>query len=77
MVLMELAVVATVAWFFGYLLAMAAVPAVLASVGFMQFEPLGFNVNPAIGFEQRCSQHWQHWSSTSLRSFQSQRFHGT
>ena len=50
MVLLELAVIATVAWFFGYLLAMAAVPAVLASVGFMQFEPLGFNVNPAIGF---------------------------
>ena len=50
MVLMELAVVATVAWFFGYLLAMAAVPVVLMSVGFMQFESLGFNVNPAIGF---------------------------
>ena len=49
MVLLELAVIATVAWFFGYLLAMAAVPAVLASVGFMQFEPLGFDVNPVIG----------------------------
>jgi ABC-type antimicrobial peptide transport system permease subunit len=49
MVLLELAVIATVAWFFGYLLAMAAVPAVLASVGFMQFEPLGFTVNPVIG----------------------------
>ena len=50
MVLLELAVIATVAWFIGYLLAMAAVPAVLASVGFMQFEPLGFSVNPVIGF---------------------------
>jgi len=50
MVLLELAVIATVGWFFGYLLAMAAVPLVLASVGFMQFEPLGFNVNPVIGF---------------------------
>jgi ABC-type antimicrobial peptide transport system permease subunit len=48
MVLLELAVIATVAWFLGYLLAMAAVPAVLASVGFMQFEPLGFTVNPRL-----------------------------
>ena len=48
MVLLELAVVATVAWFLGYLMAMAAVPAVLASVGFMQFEPLGFTVNPRL-----------------------------
>ena len=48
MVLLELAVVSTVAWFLGYLMAMAAVPAVLASVGFMQFEPLGFTVNPAL-----------------------------
>ena len=48
MVLLELAVVATVAWFLGYILAMAAVPGVLASVGFMQFEPLGFTVNPRL-----------------------------
>ena len=48
MVLLELAVIATVAWFLGYLSAMAAVPAVLASVGFMQFEPLGFTVNPRL-----------------------------
>ncbi len=48
MVLLELAVIATIAWFIGYLLAMAAVPAVLASVGFMQFEPLGFTVNPRL-----------------------------
>ena len=48
MVLLELAVIATVAWFLGYLLAMAAVPVVLASVGFMQFEPLGFTVNPRL-----------------------------
>ena len=48
MVLLELAVIATVAWFLGYLSAMATVPAVLASVGFMQFEPLGFTVNPRL-----------------------------
>jgi ABC-type antimicrobial peptide transport system permease subunit len=48
MVLLELAVIATAAWFLGYLLAMAAVPVVLASVGFMQFEPLGFTVNPRL-----------------------------
>ena len=48
MVLLELTVIATVAWFLGYLLAMAAVPVVLASVGFMQFEPLGFTVNPRL-----------------------------
>ena len=50
MVLLELAVVSFVAWFAGYLLAMAAVPVVLASVGFMKFEALGFNVNPALSF---------------------------
>ncbi|MEE3083039.1 MAG: FtsX-like permease family protein [Candidatus Thermoplasmatota archaeon] len=48
MVLLELAVISSVAWFLGYLLAMAAVPIVLASVGFMQFEPLGFTVNPRL-----------------------------
>ena len=48
MVLLELSVIASVAWFLGYLSAMAAVPAVLASVGFMQFEPLGFAVNPRL-----------------------------
>lgn len=48
MVLLELAVIATVAWLFGYLLALVAVPAVLASVGFMQFEPLGFTVDPRL-----------------------------
>jgi ABC-type antimicrobial peptide transport system permease subunit len=48
MVLLELAVIASIAWFLGYLLAMAAVPVVLASVGFMQFEPLGFTVNPRL-----------------------------
>tara|TARA_Y100000746_G_scaffold191270_1_gene171332 strand:- start:820 stop:4011 length:3192 start_codon:yes stop_codon:yes gene_type:complete len=48
MVLLELSVISTFAWFLGYLLAMAAVPVVLASVGFMQFEPLGFTVNPRL-----------------------------
>jgi hypothetical protein len=50
MVLLELAVVSFVAWLAGYLLAMAAVPVVLASVGFMKFEALGFNVDPALSF---------------------------
>jgi len=50
MVLLELAVIASIAWFIGYLLAMAAVPIVLASVGFLQFKPLGYSVNPAISF---------------------------
>lgn len=50
MVLLELAVVSFVAWVAGYLLAMAAVPVVLASVGFMKFEALGFNVDPALSF---------------------------
>ena len=50
MVLLELAVISSIAWFIGYLLAMAAVPAVLASVGFLQFKPLGYSVNPAISF---------------------------
>ena len=48
MVLLELAVIATAAWILGYLLALLAVPAVLASVGFMQFEPLGFTVDPRL-----------------------------
>ena len=50
MVLLELAVVSFVACIAGYLLAMAAVPVVLASVGFMKFEALGFNVDPALSF---------------------------
>ena len=48
MVVLELAVISSAAWFFGYLLAMAAVPVVLASVGFMQFEPLDYPVNPML-----------------------------
>jgi len=50
MVLLELAVIASVAWFLGYLLALPATVTVLASVGFMQFEPLGFTVNPRLSF---------------------------
>ena len=50
MVLLELAVIASIAWFIGYLLAMAAVPIVLSSVGFLQFKALGYTVNPAISF---------------------------
>ena len=50
MVMLELAVMSTVAWLAGYLLAMAAVPVVLSSVGFMEFSPLGFSVDPRLGF---------------------------
>ncbi len=49
MVLVELAVMSLVAWAAGYVLAMAAVPAVLSAVGFMQFEPSGVSVNPVLG----------------------------
>ena len=52
MVLLELSVISTIAWFLGYLLAMAAVPVVLASAGSMQFEPLSFTVNPKA--QHRC-----------------------
>ena len=50
MVLVELGVMALVAWFAGYVLALAAVPGVLSAVGFMAFEPSGVNVNPVLGF---------------------------
>lgn len=48
MVLLELGVIATVAWLIGYLLAMAAVPVVLASIGFMEFSALGYSVDPRL-----------------------------
>ncbi|MGB0617729.1 MAG: FtsX-like permease family protein [Candidatus Poseidoniaceae archaeon] len=50
MVLVELGVMALVAWFAGYVLALAAVPGVLSAVGFMAFEPSGVSVNPVLGF---------------------------
>lgn len=49
MVLLELSVMAALAWFAGYILAMAAVPIVLSSVGFMEFSSGAVNVNPALG----------------------------
>jgi ABC-type antimicrobial peptide transport system permease subunit len=49
MVLLELSVMASVAWLVGYLLALAAVPLVLSSVGFMAFKPGDISVNPALG----------------------------
>ena len=54
MVLLELAVMASIAWFAGYLLAMAAVPAVLSSVGFMAFRSLEYSVDPTLGAVSTC-----------------------
>ena len=50
MVLLELAVFASVAWLAGYLLAMFAVPVVLSAVGFMQFKPCDYNIDPTLSF---------------------------
>ena len=49
MVLLELAVMASVAWLAGYLLALAAVPIVLSSVGFMAFKTGEISVDPTLG----------------------------
>jgi len=50
MVLLELAVMSTFAWVAGYVLAIAVVPLVLSSVGFMAFESLeNVEVNPVLG----------------------------
>ncbi|MAK05139.1 MAG: hypothetical protein CMA03_04555 [Euryarchaeota archaeon] len=50
MVLLELAVMSTFAWVAGYILAIAVVPLVLSSVGFMAFESLeNVEVNPVLG----------------------------
>ncbi|MDP6899676.1 MAG: FtsX-like permease family protein [Candidatus Thalassarchaeaceae archaeon] len=48
MIMLELAVMGSLAWFVGYILAMASVPLVLASVGFMEFSSLGFTVDPRL-----------------------------
>lgn len=48
MVLLELFVMSSVAWFAGYLLAMFAVPIVLSAVGFMEFRTGDFDVNPTL-----------------------------
>jgi uncharacterized protein YjbI with pentapeptide repeats len=48
MVLLELFVMSSVAWFAGYLLALFAVPIVLSSVGFMEFRMGDFDVNPTL-----------------------------
>lgn len=50
MVLLELTVMSSMAWLVGYLMAMAAVPIVLSSVGFMEFRQSDFVVNPALSF---------------------------
>ena len=49
MVLLELAVMSFFAWLGGYLLALAAVPLVLSSVGFLAFETGEFSVDPRLG----------------------------
>ena len=50
MVLLELAVFASVAWIAGYLLAMFAVPIVLSAVGFMQFKSGDYSIDPSLSF---------------------------
>jgi ABC-type antimicrobial peptide transport system permease subunit len=50
MVLFELFIISTVAWLGGYLLALVAVPFVLSSVGFMEFEALEIDVKPSLSF---------------------------
>ena len=50
MVLLELTVMASVAWLAGYFLALAAVPVVLSSVGFMVFSQSEYSVDPTLGF---------------------------
>lgn len=49
MVLREVFVMSIIAWFAGYLLALAAVPIVLDAVGFMQFRSGDFEVNVSLG----------------------------
>ena len=50
MVLFELFVISSVAWIAGYILAFFAVPIILSSVGFMQFESLDIDINPVLSF---------------------------
>ena len=50
MVLFELFIISSIAWFGGYLLAFFAVPVILSSVGFMQFERLDIDINPVLSF---------------------------
>lgn len=50
MILLELAVMSSIAWFAGYLLALNLVPIVLDAVGFMEFRPGEFEVNPTLGW---------------------------
>ena len=48
MVLFELFIISSAAWVGGYILAFFAVPVILSSVGFMQFEKLDININPVL-----------------------------
>ena len=50
MVLFELFVISSAAWVGGYILAFFAVPIILSSVGFMQFERLDIDINPVLSF---------------------------
>ena len=49
MVLLEIMVIASVAWIAGYMLAMWLTPLVLDSVGFMSFRSSDFEVDPSLG----------------------------
>ena len=48
MVLFELFIISSAAWVGGYILAFFAVPVILSSVGFMQFERLDIDINPVL-----------------------------
>ncbi|MEC7976377.1 MAG: FtsX-like permease family protein [Candidatus Thermoplasmatota archaeon] len=48
MVLFELFIISSAAWVGGYILAFFAVPVILSSVGFMQFEKLDIDINPVL-----------------------------
>ena len=48
MVLFELFIISSAAWVGGYILAFFAVPIILSSVGFMQFESLDIDINPVL-----------------------------
>ena len=50
MVLLELAVFASVAWLAGYLLAMFTVEIVLSAVGFMEFKTGDYSIDPTLSF---------------------------
>ena len=50
MVLREVLVMSSVAWFLGFIFALQAVRLVLAAIGFMEFEELEFDISVKLGF---------------------------